>query len=77
MEFLLVQFPSKRGVRIVNRLLRNELHATTNETAEIEAGVYWITLEGPDDFTPTWKKVSLFATAVNGRKEVTFEPKPV
>jgi hypothetical protein len=74
MEFLLVSFPGQRVAQVINRLIRNEFRVPTNRVIELEAGVYWVTLDGPNDFTPTWRKVILHATAINGPMEAIFEP---
>ena len=78
MEFLLVTFPvrppRRRAALVSNRFTRDEFSIPTNIVVELEAGVYWVTLDGPDNFSPPWQKVSLHATAVNGPMEVIFEP---
>lgn len=74
MEFLLVSFPRQRVARVINHLIRDEFQFPTNKVIELEAGVYWVTLDDPDDFTPTWRKIMLHATAINGPMEVIFEP---
>lgn len=71
-EFLLVKFDEDRGV-IVNGAPGEWW---TNQTFQLQAGTYLITLAPPNDFTPPNIKVVLKNTTVLEPKEIVFTKVP-
>lgn len=68
MEYLLAKFPEDRGV-IVNGAPGAW---RTNQVLMLQAGTHFVTLEAPDDFTPSEKKVVLRQTSVATPKVIEF-----
>ncbi len=71
-EFLLVKFDEDRGV-IVNGAPGEW---RTNQTFQLQAGTYVITLAPPNDFTPPDYRFVLKNTTVLDPKEVAFTKVP-
>jgi hypothetical protein len=58
MEFLLVRFVERRGVRV-----DGALQGWTNTVLQLDAGEYDVTLEPPPDFSPVSQHIFLRNTA--------------
>ena len=71
-EFLVVKFEEDRGV-IVNGVPGEW---RTNQTLQLQAGIYIIMLAPPNDFTPRDIKVVLKNTTVLNPKEIIFTKVP-
>jgi len=69
MEYLVVKFDEKRGVKVNGASGKR----VTNETLPLRAGTHKITLEPPPDFIPPEIEVVLTHTAVNAPKVIIFK----
>ena len=67
MEFLLVHCPQRRSV-----MVDGILHGETEESIELEAGTYTITLEPADGCQPAQHQVVLLNTTLIRPCEVSF-----
>jgi hypothetical protein len=70
-EFLLVVFPTKRGVRV-----DGAVQGWTNVVLQLEAGEYDVTLEPPKNFSPVSQHISLENTAPVDPYRIKFNPLP-
>lgn len=68
MEYLLVQYPRRRKVRI-----DGEHNGYSNEPIELEGGPHTVTLSPPPNFAPKLRKVTVRNTSVLSPKVVVFE----
>jgi len=67
MEYLLVHFPETRRV-----LIDGVDQGRTEETLELEAGTYLVTLSPPVDYKPKKRKVALKNTSPISPLEIRF-----
>jgi hypothetical protein len=71
MEFMIVIFPERRGVRV-----DGAPQGFTNIVLQIEAGEHGVTLEPPRNFSPVSQQVLLENTAPLDPYRVTFHVLP-
>jgi hypothetical protein len=68
MEYLLVNFPRSRRVKV-----DDEFNGRTGQVIELEAGSHVVTLGPPANFTPEERRIILKDTSELDPREISFD----
>lgn len=68
MEYLLVNFPRSRRVKV-----DDEFNGRTGQVIELEAGSHVVTLGPPANFTPEERRIILKHTSELDPREISFD----
>lgn len=71
MEHLLVHFPASRAV-----LIDGEEAGMTNTVLRVEEGTHTVSLDGPRDYKPSTRTITVKGTSPIKPREATFAKKP-